>query len=86
MRIFLTSIFLFIASLSFCQELSTVQKSAVPDSTAYFVNGKFTSGDQLKLISQDSIKSVNVIKRDTVVNNQKYDAQIFVILKSRKED
>jgi hypothetical protein len=79
-------VFCFLSAASFAQEISSSAKSSVPDSTAYFINGKFTTTQAVKFIPQDSIKSIHVIKRDTLVNKQKYGAQIFVILKSRKED
>jgi hypothetical protein len=83
MRNFILIVSFLITSLSYAQEVSSVQKSSIPDSTAYFVNGKLALASDLKLIPQDAIQSVNVIKRDTVVNQSRYKAQIFVILKSK---
>ncbi|GAB2626385.1 hypothetical protein [Belliella aquatica] len=67
------------------QEVTTALKSSLPDSTAYIVNGKFTPTKDLKNIPQDFIKSVSIVKRDTVINKQKYEAQIFILLKTKEE-
>lgn len=85
-KVFSFSLFITICSFAHGQEFSVKQKSSVPDSAAYFIKGKLTSTERLKLIPQDSIKSVKVIKRDTVINDRKYYAQIFVTLIGRKED
>lgn len=67
------------------KDVSSTLNSSLPDLTAYIVNGSFIPAKNLMNISQDSIKSMNVIKKDTVINNQKYKAQIFIILKSKED-
>lgn len=54
------------------------QNSSVPENTVYFINNRVIPNERLKLISKDSILSVKVIKRDTVINGFEFDAQIFV--------
>lgn len=85
-KVFSLSLLITICSFASGQEFSVKQKSSVPDSAAYFIDGKLATTERLKLIPQDSIKSIKVIKRDTLVNEKKYYAQIFVTLIGRKED
>jgi len=66
--------------------LDKSQKSIVSENTIYFVNNKIISNKRLKLIPKDSIFSLNIIRRDTIIKGLKFDSQIFVTLKgSRKE-
>lgn len=85
-KLLLVSSLLFCSSLSFSQEIKHDQKSAVVGEAVYIVNGKFRDAKELLKIPQDSILSVNVVKRDTVVNSKKYATQIFVILKKKEEE
>jgi len=62
-------------------QISNNQKSSIPSNTAYLVNGVFFRNEELKAISKDDILSVKVVKRDTVINSKKFDAQILVLLK-----
>ena len=74
-----------IAVLSFgvvkAQELKKSQESAVPGNIVYIVDGKFMGDKELLKITADQIESVNVIKRDTVIDNRRFDTQFFVRLK-----
>jgi hypothetical protein len=74
-----------IAVLSFgvvrAQELKKSQESAVSGKIAYIVDGKFMEDKELLKITADQIESVNVIKRDTLIDNRRFDAQFFVRLK-----
>lgn len=58
--------------------ISSKQKSKISTNTIYFVNNKIISNDSLKAIRKTSILSLNIIKRDTIVNEHKFDTQIFV--------
>ena len=60
--------------------LDKSQKSIVSENTIYFVNNKIISNKRLKLIPKDSIFSLNIIRRDTIVKGLKFDSQIFVTL------
>jgi hypothetical protein len=85
-KMFLISSILFSSSFVFAQEIKYDQKSAVVGEAAYIVNGRFRDAKELLKIPQDSILSVNVVKRDTVINSKKYASQIFVILKKKDEE
>ena len=63
------------------QELKKSQNSSVSGSIAYIVDGKYMKDSELPKITADQIESVNVVKRDTVIDNRRFDAQIVVKLK-----
>lgn len=73
---------LFVGTLSYCQEIKTKTKSALGESIAYFIKNKLVPKEELVVIKPDEIESVNVVKRDTIVDKKKYTSQIFVVLKS----
>ena len=66
--------------------LNKSQASAVPMNALYLVNNSIIPNERLKLIPKDSIVSVNIIKRDTIIKGFKYDTQIFVTLIDSKKD
>lgn len=59
-------------------EIKKMQPSSAPINTAYIVNGVFVEASTLKEIPKEAIKSLNVVKRDTIINSKKFDGQIFV--------
>lgn len=75
-------IVLILGTKSYSQEIKTKTKSALGDNIAYFIKNKLVSKEELVVIKPDEIESVNVVKRDTIVNKKKYTSQIFVVLKS----
>jgi hypothetical protein len=79
------SILIILAVFSFAsvnaQEIKISQESSVPENVAYIVDGKFRKDSDLSKITADQIESVNVIQRDTVIDNRRFDAQIIVRLK-----
>jgi hypothetical protein len=72
------------ANVSMAQSISSSASSSLPDSTIYFVEGKVLSGDALKQIPYSKIASVDVVKKDTVVNGMLYRARIYVRLKNEE--
>jgi hypothetical protein len=72
------------ANVSMAQSVSSSASSSLPDSTIYFVDGKVLSGEALKQIPYSKIASVDVVKKDTVVNGMLYSARIFVRLKNEE--
>ena len=86
MKILFSSILLFLitASLTHAQTVSSTSSSSVSDSTLYVVDGKVLSGDALKQIPYVKISSVDVVKKDTVVNGMLYRARIYVRLKDEE--
>lgn len=66
------------------QTISSSSSSSVSDSTLYVVDGKILEGKALKDIPYTKIASVDVVKKDTVVNGKFYRDRIYVRL--RKEE
>jgi hypothetical protein len=82
MKKLLLVITLFVVTLSYSQEIKSNTKSALGDNVAYFIKTKLVPKEELVTIKPDQIESVNVIKRDTLIDKKKYTSQIFVVLKS----
>lgn len=75
---------LFFVSFSYSQEISTKSKSELGESIAYFVKNKLVPKEELLTIKPDEIVSLNVVKRDTIIDKRRYSGQIFVVLKTSK--
>jgi hypothetical protein len=82
MKKLLVVIILILGTKSYSQEIKTKTKSALGDDIAYFIKNKLVPKEELVVIKPDEIESVNVVKRDTIVDKKKYTSQIFVVLKS----
>jgi hypothetical protein len=72
------------SNLSMAQTVSSSASSSLPDSTIYFVEGRVLSGEALMQIPYTKIASVDVVKKDTVVNGTLYRARIYVRLKNEE--
>jgi hypothetical protein len=77
----LTIISLISVTLVYSQEISTKTNSSLGESIAYFIKKRLVPKEELITIKPDEIESVNVIKRDTIVDKKRYSGQIFVVLK-----
>lgn len=73
------------SSISLAQTASSSATSSVSDSTLYIVDGKVLQGEALKKIPYEKIASVNVVKKDTLVNGVRYKDRIYVLLKKEEE-
>jgi len=82
MKKLLVVIVLILGTKSYSQEIKNKTKSALGDNIAYFIKNKLVPKEELVTIKPDEIQSVNVVKRDTIVDKKKYTSQIFVVLKS----
>lgn len=82
MKKLLVVIVLILGTKSYSQEIKTKTKSALGDDIAYFIKNKLVPKEELVVIKPNEIESVNVLKRDTIVDKKKYTSQIFVVLKS----
>jgi len=60
--------------------INKYQESSVSKNALYLVNKSIVSTDRLKRIPKDSIVSVKIINRDTVIKGFEYDTQIIVNL------
>lgn len=78
--IFLILTFFVLGSVK-AQEIKKSQSSSVSGTIAYIVEGKYMKDSELPKITADQIESVNVIKRDTVIDKRRFDTQIIVKLK-----
>jgi hypothetical protein len=87
MKILFSSILLFLITAGFtqAQTVSSTSSSSLPDSTLYVVDGKILAGEALKQIPYTKIASVDVVKKDTVVNGTLYRARVFVRLKNEEK-
>lgn len=81
---FLCFFLLSIAS-GFGQSLSSSASSALPDSVLYLVDGKAVWGSTLKTIPFGKIASVEVVKKDTLVNGYLYRERVYVRLKNEEK-
>lgn len=82
MKKLLVVIVLILGTKSYSQEIKNKTKSALGDNIVYFIKNKLVPKEELVAIKPDEIESVNVVKRDTIVDKKKYTSQIFVVLKS----
>jgi len=75
-----------ISSLSsYSQSTSTEKKKEnIPEDVAVFIDAQLTNSEVLKSIQPNDIESMNVIKKDTVVNSRKYKGQIFIKMKKKQ--
>lgn len=81
----LFSFFLLLFSLhGIAQTVSSTSSSSVSDSTLYVVDGKLLSGEVLRQIPYTKIATVDVVKKDTVVNGKVYRDRIYVRLKKEE--
>ena len=72
----------FTGTLVYGQEIKTKTQPAILGDIAYFIKNKLVSKEELVIIKPDEIESVNVIKRDTIIEKRRYSSQIFVVLKT----
>lgn len=82
MKLFFMSFFLLVGLFGNSQELKVKTQSSIGNNVVYFIKNKQVLKEELIAIKPDEIESVNVVNRDTLVNNVKYTNQIFVVLKS----
>ena len=73
------------SSVCLAQAASSSASSSVSDSTLYVVDGKVLAGLALQQIPFAKIASVNVVKKDTLVNGVRYRDRIYVLLKKEEE-
>ncbi len=77
--------FFLTTATSFAQGLSSTATSTLPDSTLYVVDGKAMWGSALKAIPHTKIASVEVVKKDTLVNGYLYRERVYVRLKNEEK-
>lgn len=75
-------LFLFTGTLIYSQNIKTQAQPTILGDIAYFIKNKLVSKEELVVIKPEEIESVNVVKRDTVIEKRRYSGQIFVVLKT----
>lgn len=78
MKLFPTTLLLFTTTLFFGQNNKT-------EEAAMFLDSAFISKNTMNYINPDEIASVNVIKNDTIINNNHYSGQIYIRSKNPKK-
>ena len=74
-----------ISSLSsYSQSTTDKKKDSLPEDVAVFIDAQLTNSEVLKSIQPNDIESMNIVKKDTVVNSRKYKGQIFIKMKKKK--
>ncbi len=72
-------------SLSSFGQTNTAEKTkeTLPEDIAVFVDSNFTKSEVIKSLQPNDIESMNVVKRDTIIDSKKYKSQIFIKLKKK---
>jgi hypothetical protein len=75
-----------ISSLSSYSQSTSAEKKkeSIPEDVAVFIDAQLTNTEVLKSIQPNDIESMNVIKKDTVINSRKYKGQIFIKMKKKQ--
>jgi hypothetical protein len=74
-----------IFSLSSYGQTKTAEKTKeiIPQDIAVFVDTQLTNSEVLKSLQPNDIESMNVVKRDTIIDSKKYKGQIFIKMKKK---
>jgi len=72
-------------SVSTYSQTNTVEKTkeAIPQDVAVFVDTQLTNSEVLKSLQSNDIESMNIVKRDTIIDSKKYKGQIFIKMKKK---
>jgi|GEM_PF-6286325 hypothetical protein len=72
-------------SLSSYGQTNTAEKTkeTLPEDIAVFIDSNFAKSEVVKSLNPNDIESMNVIKRDTIIDSKKYKGQIFIKLKKK---
>jgi hypothetical protein len=74
-----------ISSLSsYSQSTTDKKKESIPEDVAVFIDAQLTHSEVLKSLNPNDIESMNILKKDTVVNSRKYKGQIFIKMKKKQ--
>jgi hypothetical protein len=74
-----------ISSLSsYSQSTTDKKKESIPEDVAVFIDAQLSNSEVLKSIQPNDIESMNIVKKDTVVNSRKYKGQIFIKMKKKQ--
>jgi hypothetical protein len=74
-----------ISSLSsYSQSTTDKKKESLPEDVAVFIDAQLSNSEVLKSIQPNDIESMNIVKKDTVINSRKYKGQIFIKMKKKQ--
>jgi hypothetical protein len=74
-----------ISSLSsYSQSTTDKKKDSLPEDVAVFIDSHLSNSEVLQSLNPNGIESMNVIKRDTVLDSKKYKGQIFIKMKKKQ--
>jgi hypothetical protein len=74
-----------ISSLSsYSQNTPDKKKDSLPEDVAVFIDNHLSNSEVLQSLNPNDIESMNVIKRDTVLDSKKYKGQIFIKMKKKQ--
>jgi hypothetical protein len=74
-----------ISSLSsYSQNTTDKKKDSLPEDVAVFIDNHLSNSEVLQSLNPNDIESMNVIKRDTVLDSKKYKGQIFIKMKKKQ--
>ena len=80
MRKLILSIAIVFSLSSYGQEKT---KEILPEDIAVFIDSNLAKSEVVKSLNPNDIESMNVIKRDTIIDSKKYKGQIFIKLKKK---
>lgn len=66
---------------------SSIKNSAIASTntkkeTAYFIDSVFVHSNILKTLDSQIVKSINVVKKDTIINKKAYSGKIYITTKN----
>lgn len=82
-KIIVSILIVFSVSLYGQTNTSEKTKEIAPEDIAVFVDSNFTKSEIVKSINPNDIESINVVKRDTIIDSRKYKGQIFIKMKKK---
>ena len=72
-------------SLCSCGQTNTAEKTkeTLPEDIAVFIDSNLAKSEVVKSLNPNDIESMNVVKRDTIIDSKKHKGQIFIKLKKK---
>ncbi len=84
MKKLIFSIAIIFSLSSYSQSTTDKKKESLPEDVAVFIDAQLSNSEVLKSIQPNDIESMNIVKKDTVVNSRKYKGQIFIKMKKKQ--
>lgn len=84
MKKLIFSIAIIFSLSSYSQSTTDKKKESLPEDVAVFIDAQLSNSEVLKSIQPNDIESMNIVKKDTVINSRKYKGQIFIKMKKKQ--